>query len=881
MPIDQYIKNIDNKTQDCDVVIVGAGFAGLYLLHSLRSRGFSVQLFETEDDIGGTWYLNRYPGARCDIRTIDYSYSFDSELEEKWQWSEKFASQGEIWNYLNHVAEKYNLRKDIHLSTQVKSAKWREDSSLWHLTLHNKHRGAQEYQSRFLVMATGCLSVPKEIDIPDAHLYTGECYHTNRWPKQDISFKGKRVAVIGTGSSGIQIIPVIAAQADSLTVFQRTPCFALPANNNALSPEERDTLQNNRKEYRQKARMSGIGVPIETHDQSALQVSEQERNERYEHLWENSGIAEAAACFNDLATNPAANETLAEFIRNKIRSIVKNPETAETLCPKDYYVFTKRLCFGNHYYQTYNLPNVQLVDIKQTPITRISEKGLHTSTTSFEFDVLVFALGFDAMTGALFAVDIEGRNTIKLRDKWSSGPRSYLGLMTHEFPNLFTVTGPGSPSVTTNMIMSIEQHVEWISDCITYTRNQGYSIIEPSERAEINWTQYVNDWANLTLFPEAKSWYTGANISGKPQGFMPYIGGLGSYTKICNDVVQQEYLGFSFKGAKKNRYNDDIICPLKPDVALSLDSYKALDIPNPETLSAQEAQALYATFSSEPTIDPNLAECINETFTYSDMRLNYRLYRPKSQGPHPVIVYFHGGGWVLGNLNSDDPFCRYLCINTDSIVISIDYRLAPKFPFPAAIEDAYAAVQWTTQNSHSLKALPNQLIVAGWSAGANIATVVCQMARDLGNPHIAGQLLVNPMTDSDFSRSSYELYGKDYILTESLIRWFWKHYAPETDWLNPKAAPVLSKDLSNLPPTFIATSEYDPLRDEGEAYAKALKRAGTDVHYKMYPGQIHGSLVAVDAIRSSAGARSDMVAAVRSFFHTTDLTNNATEALGV
>ncbi|PJE18217.1 alpha/beta hydrolase fold domain-containing protein [Legionella sp.] len=859
-----------DKNPQLDVAIIGAGFSGLYLLHLLRSKGFSAKIFELEDDIGGTWYRNRYPGARCDIPSTDYSYSFDPELEAEWKWTEKFAKQAEIYNYLQYVADKYKLRSDINLSTRVASAKWDEDLSLWHLSIESTLNSTKEITCRFFVMASGCLSIPKEIDIPGTNNFNGESYRTTNWPQEEVSFQGKRVAVIGTGSTGIQIIPVIAAQAASLTVFQRTPCFSLPVNNSPIQPEELKTLESQRKEYREAARWSGIGVPVAINNKSALQTSEKERNVLYEHLWENSGIAEAASVFNDLGTNRDANETLAEFIRNKIRSTVTDSKIAEMLCPKDYAVFTKRLCFDINYYQTYNFPHVRLVDLRQNPITSITKTGINTAEESFDFDVLIYAVGFDAITGALLNVDIIGRDSVQLRDKWSTGPQSYLGLMISGFPNLFTVTGPGSPSVTTNMVMSIEQHVDWISDCIQYMSAQGLTIIEPSETAETSWTQHVQDWGNLTLFPDAESWYTGANISGKPRGFMPYIGGLGSYRAVCNEVRDRDYLGFSFKGPGIDRCNDGIIRPLKPDVASILQPSKDNKNPRPETLPLEEIRALYASFSVEPPPNYKAIEIINDVFPRADGNLSYRLYRPMTPGPHPIIVYFHGGGWALGNLDSDDPICRDLCTRSNSMVISVDYRLAPEYSFPTASIDGYSAVQWVAKNSARLDAIPDKLVVAGWSAGANIAAVVCHMARDLGGPIICGQLLINPMTDCDFSRPSYTNHGEEYLLTSSLIQWFWDQYAKPEDRENPKASPIRAKNLSNLPPAFIATSEFDPLLDEGEAYAKKLHSAGTRVTYRMYPGQIHGSLVAVYSVPSSSEARSDMATALLEFFNSSD-----------
>ncbi|MCH9757367.1 MAG: alpha/beta hydrolase fold domain-containing protein [Gammaproteobacteria bacterium] len=870
------------KQPEFDVVIVGAGFSGIYLLHSLRSQGLSVKLFEAEDDIGGTWYQNRYPGARCDIRSTDYSYSFDPTLEAEWKWSEKVASQAEIFSYLQYVIDKYKLRQNIQLSTRVNAGQWDENNALWRVDIKHQQAQTETVTCRFFVMASGCLSVPKVPDIPGVNRFSGESYHTSNWPKEPVSFDKKRVAVIGTGSSGIQIIPEIAAKADELTVFQRTPCFSLPANNHPISPDTPKTSASERETYHAAARMSPIGVAVKGNDVGALEVSEKKRHMLYEHLWSNAGIAEAASVFNDLGINRAANETLAEFIRQKIRATVADPAVAEMLCPKDYAVFTKRLCFDTHYYQTYNLSHVRLVNLKKEPILSITEQGIDTVSQSFLFDMIVYAVGFDAMTGALLAVDIVGRNGVQLRNKWSDGPQSYLGLMTAGFPNLFMVTGPGSPSVMTNMLKSIEQHVEWISGCIQYMSKEQFTDIEPTKTAELAWTQHVDDWGNLTLFPEAASWYTGSNVPGKPRVFMPYAGGLGNYRITCDEVVSRDYLGFSFKGVGKTQCHDGVIRGLKPDVAMMLEAANQVEGPRPETLPVKETRALYASIMATQPPGPEVQEVLEGQLPgLDDADLAYRLYRPAGNGPHPVVVYFHGGGWVLGNLNSDDAFCRDLCVRSESIIVSIDYRLAPEYAFPTAINDGFAAVQWVAKHAASLGGLPGQMAVAGFSAGANIATVVCHLARDLGGPHICGQLLVNPMIDCDFSRSSYQQYAEGYLLTTPLIHWFWNHYANEENRQDSKASPIRAKSLANLPPALITTSEFDPLSDEGAAYAAALKQAGVSVSYHSYHGHIHGSLVAVDAFPSSVTSRIDMASALTHFFTCSKHTKSSVEKQGI
>ena len=849
----------DHDVPDVDVVVVGAGFAGLYLLHRLRTLGYSTKAFETADDVGGTWYWNRYPGARCDILSMDYSYSWDDELEGEWTWSERYATQPEILRYLQHVAEKHDLRRDIQFSTRVDSATWDEARASWRLRTDK----GDEVTCRWYVMASGCLSLPKTPDIPGNERFQGETYYTSRWPHEGVDFTGKRVGVIGTGSSAVQSIPIIAAQASELTVFQRTPNFAIPARNGPISEERLDRLRQDPKQYREEARWSRGGVPMAVAEESALQVSEEERLARFERVWEEGELIAALGTFSDLLASEEANATFAEFVRDKIRSIVRDPETAEALCPKDHPVGSKRLCLETNYFETYNLPHVRLVDLRKTPLATITETGIDTSTESFEFDAIVYATGFDAMTGAIVSVDIHGRNGVALKEKWGHGPTTYLGLTVAGFPNFFTITGPGSPSVLSNMVVSIEQHVDWICGTLERMRGDGFEVIEPTETAEAGWVQHVNDFGDITLFPRANSWYMGANVPGKPRVFLPYVGGVDTYRTICDEVVENEYLGFRLRGPNGERCNDGAIRRIQPDVAMVLDLVNGMGLPGLETMSPEEARAFSNTMAEQRPPGPDVAKFVDGTLPGPAGELKYRLYRPDGDAPHPIVVYFHGGGWVLGGADSDDPFCRDLCVRTDAVVISVDYRHAPEARFPAAPDDAFAAVQWVAAHAVELGAVPGQLAVAGWSAGANLAAVVCQAARDSGGPEIVAQLLLTPVTDSDFSRPSYSENGDGYMLTAPLMRWFWDHYADPEQRKDPKASPLLAEDLSKLPPAIIVTAQFDPLRDEGDAYADALRAAGVDVHHVQARGHAHTSLTAVDMVLSGAPVRAEITAALR------------------
>ena len=530
--------------KELDAIVIGAGVAGLYMLHRLRGMGLKTRVYEAGDGIGGTWYWNRYPGAACDVESVLYSYSFSPELEQEWTWSERYARQPEILRYINYVAERFDLNKDIQLNTRVTSAHFDEAKNRWMIETDTGERISASY----CVMATGCLSAPKNVEIPGAEVYKGEKYFTAYWPKDGVDFTGKRVGVIGTGSSGIQSIPVIAEQAAQLTVFQRTPNFSIPARNHKVTKEQAQVIKDNYADLRRRQYDHYIGLiggleNVPTLTKSALEVTPEEREREYQYRWDLGGLY-YYTCYSDLLMNEEANETLAEFVRNKIREKVKDPKTAELLCPKGYPFGAKRLCADTGYYETFNRDNVELVDLNSTPIECFTAKGVKLSDREVELDAIVFATGFDAMTGALFNIDLRGRNNMLLKDKWAAGPYTYLGLMTSGFPNMFITTGPGSPSVLYNMIIGNEQHVNWIADCIDYLRKNNLKTIEPTVDAEKEWVAHVNEVGENTLFVKANSWYVGANVPGKPRVILPYLGGFDLYCQKCNDSVANGYEGF-------------------------------------------------------------------------------------------------------------------------------------------------------------------------------------------------------------------------------------------------------------------------------------------------------------------------------------------------
>ena len=526
-----------------DVVVVGAGFAGLYMLYRLRGLGLQVQVIEAGSDVGGTWFWNRYPGARCDVESMEYSYSFSEELQQDWDWTERYATQPEILRYINHVANRFDLRRDVQFNTRVRSAIFDEATGRWTVTTEN----GQIVNTQFCVMATGCLSAAKPPEIKGRDLFKGITYHTGLWPHEPVDFTGKTVGVIGTGSSGVQTIPEVAKQAHQLFVFQRTPTFSLPAGNRPLKEAEVQEIKQNYIDLRKRAKVSPTGVasyPLPT--LSALEATPQERDLAYEFRWQAGGTAYTRT-YKDIMLLAAANETAADFARRKIQSRVKNPELAEKLTPRDIYIGTKRLCLDTQYFETFNKDNVSLVDIRSTPIQEITEAGVKTSVAEYKLDALIYATGFDAITGAILNIDIRTSSGLTLAEKWRAGPLTYLGLMTAGFPNLFMVTGPGSPSVLSNVIVSIEQHVEWISDCIQHLTANSCAQIEATQAAENNWVAHVNQLASATLFLNANSWYLGANVPGKPRVFMPYVGGVGRYREECTAIANNGYTGFDIK----------------------------------------------------------------------------------------------------------------------------------------------------------------------------------------------------------------------------------------------------------------------------------------------------------------------------------------------
>jgi cation diffusion facilitator CzcD-associated flavoprotein CzcO len=541
-PARQHSATKTAKAEALDAIIVGAGFSGLYQLLCLRDRlGLSVQLLEAGDGVGGTWYWNRYPGARCDSESHSYCYTFSEELQRDWQWSERYPEQSEIMRYLNHVADRFDLKRDIRFGTRVTAARYDQPANRWHVATERGERLTAQY----LITAVGCLSTANVPKTPGLESFAGRWVHTGQWPREGVDFTGKRVGIIGTGSTGIQAAPVIAETAAHLTVFQRTANYSVPARNVPLTPDFLRYVRENFPEIRRVMRSTPNGHAFVIEDRSVFDVTPEQRQALYEAAWETGGL-QFRATFRDLLVDKAANDTAAEFIRNKIRQIVKDPATAAKLADIDHFNAATPTPIYTNYFETFNRNNVSLVDVRADPIEAITPTGIRTRDAEYSLDIIVFATGFDAMTGPLLRIDIRGREGVSLAEAWKAGPHNYLGLQVAGFPNLFTVTGPGSPSVLCNMPVAIEQHVEWITDCIAHMREHGLERIEARTEAADGWVQQVNEAANATLLPQAHhSWYLGANVPGKPRVFMPYAGGMARYREICADVAAKGYAGFS------------------------------------------------------------------------------------------------------------------------------------------------------------------------------------------------------------------------------------------------------------------------------------------------------------------------------------------------
>ncbi|MGE4425335.1 MAG: alpha/beta hydrolase fold domain-containing protein [Solirubrobacteraceae bacterium] len=820
---------------DHDVIVIGAGFAGLRSVHKLRDElGLDVLGLERGNGPGGTWYWNRYPGARCDIESVHYSYSFDADLQREWEWSERYAGQPEILAYLEHVADRFDLRRSFRFDTTV-TAVALDDDGAWTVSTDDGAR----LRCRFVVSAAGNLSEPSPPRIDGIGTFTGQVVHTSSWPAEGVDLDGKRVVVIGTGSTGIQVIPEVARRAGHLTVLQRTPNYVAPLGNEPVDPERRRWLAENHEEVRAGADDSFLGTGYPPAEGPAMAATPERRRELYDRYWGAGGFRLLLSTFSDLLVDPEANETLAEYIRERIRETVEDPRTAELLCPDDHPYGTKRAPFGTDYYETFNRDDVTLVSLRETPIERISGGVLHTTDAEIPVDVLILATGFDAVTGPLFRLDITGREGLRLQDAWEDGPSTYLGLGMHGFPNLFTITGAQSHVALYNNPPGIEQHIEFVGDAIRHVIDGGHTTIEVTEEAQRRWRHTVETMLHLTLLPQATSWYMGDNIPGKPRAAFLFPGGGVVYRAILAEIIDHGMSGLSVDGAPS---------PLPPilrmdPAALSLMSIMSIEGAKPlELCTPEEVRAGLEGFCrlQLPAADAVTVDTHYPSAAGDDMPV--RIFRPDERtADAPVVIWYHGGGWMGGSIDVVDERCRAIAHDHGAVVVAPSYRLAPEHPFPAAPDDAWAALRWTADVIADHGGDPGRIFVAGDSAGGNLAAVVAQRSRDEGGPHVAGQVLVYPATGRVPDSASLRDYANGPILTVGAIGMFLDAYLPPgTDQTDPAFSPACAESLAGLPPALILTAECDPLRDEGEAYAVALRDAGVPVQAHRIAGLIHG-----------------------------------------
>lgn len=824
---------------DVDAVIVGGGFGGLYATHRLRNvLGLRVQSFDAGAGPGGTWHWNRYPGARCDIESVLYSYSFDEDLQLDWRWSERFASQPEIEAYLNHVADRFDLRRSYEFNTRVSSVVWSDADQLWTVGTDT----ARSVTARFVVAAPGALSLAKSDEIAGLAEFRGKVYRTSAWPAEEVDLAGKRVAVIGTGSTGIQIIPEVARVADHLLVFQRTPNFACPLGNRPLTDEEWNETIADYPALSKSARSKFGGLPYPDPAPSALLVDEYERRRVYDQYYDGGAFRMLGSTFGDLMFNKPANDTIADYIRDRIRARVKDPSVAESLCPGDDHPYgAKRPPFETNYYEAFNRDNVSLVDIRATPIEEMTPDGLRTSAEDFQFDVLILATGFDALTGSLLAMNVVGRDGARLDDVWSNGPRSYLGLAAPGFPNLFTVVGPQSPSVQYNFPLAIEDHVEFIGDVITTMRERAAVTFEATDDAAARWNKLILGLADRTLLPLAKSsWYTGTNVPGKPRAVLFFVGGVPLYRAICAEVEATGYGGFAIDGEATPL---PPLLDLEPAMALMLGVMLGGD-PRPlEELSLEELRGLLGGPSTEPLPPSTSGNLVTTTYRSGDHELPVRVYLPESgETGVPVVVFLHSGGWIAGSIEASEGQCRSLADELGAVVIAPSYRLAPEHPFPAAIDDTLAALRWARAMAEEFDGDPQRIVVAGESAGGTLAAIAAHHVRDDGGPALAAQVLIYPPIDPDADTPSRRRYRQGPMLSTAALEQMWTAYLEDPAAKeSPLAVPDKAPSLQGLPPALVVTVEVDPARDEAEAYAHRLAEAGVPTSVVRVPGLVHGA----------------------------------------
>lgn len=831
-------------TPDHDVIIVGAGFAGIYGIHKFRDlMGLDVHGFDAANDVGGTWYWNRYPGARVDIESVHYSYSFSEELQQEWHWSERFPAQPEILRYLNHVADRFDVRKDITFGTRVTAVTWDDAASLWRVTTDD----GKQTTARFFVSGGGTLSVPKTPEFPGIDSFAGRVLLTGNW-LEDVDLTGQRVGIIGTGSSGIQAISEIAKVADQLTVFQRTPNYATPIGNYPTDPQEEADEKSRYPEIRSASRNHFLGVPYEDVQPSALAVSAEERRAVFDDRWERGGFRLFIDSFGDVLSDQDANDTAAEYIRGRIRERVQDPATAELLCPTTYPYGTKRPPLETDYYEAYNRDSVSIVDVNANAIDAVVPEGVRLADgTVHELDVLVLATGFDACTGPLLAMNVTGRGGVRLADEWADGPQTYLGVTVSGFPNFFMVTGPQSPSVLYNMPLAIEDHLDLAGDTIDYMRDHGHVVFDVTTQAQDQWVHEVEAVSRMTLLPKsATSWYMGANIPGKPRRVLVYLGGAPRYRAICDNVQRNDYRGFAFAADTAGLAGASSSPALDPCVMFIVEALRQQEFPGFRAAGVETGRAVVESFVDMQPPKREVA-AVSEHSYGDDPGQRLRVYVPEGEGSKPVVVYLHGGGFVTGSLDMIDEPARDLAHRTGAVVVSATYRRAPEHRFPAAHDDASVALRWAVEHAAEHGGDPGRVSLAGDSAGGTLAAAAALQAAAEGIT-LSALLLINPLVSAAADTASRREFAEGYVIELDDLAWFGEQYVSSAaDVTDPRLA-LDTADLSVLPPTLVITNECDTLRDEGEALAAQIVAAGGEASVRRSAGLAHDVYLLAGAV---------------------------------
>lgn len=830
--------------RDHDVIVIGAGFAGIYAIHTFRDQlGLDVLGLDAAEDVGGTWYWNRYPGARVDIESVHYSYSFDPELQQEWHWTEKFAAQPEILRYLNHCADRYDVRRSIRFGTRVVEVSWDGTVDRWRV----RTDAGEVHTARWFVSGAGTLSVPKTPEFRGIEDFAGRTLLTGDW-REDVDLTGKRVGIIGVGSSGIQAISEISKVADALYVFQRTPNYATPIGNHPTDPAEESADKARYAELRDASRNHFLGVPYADVQPSALAVSPEERREVFDDRWSRGGFRFFIDSFGDILFDKAANDTAADYVRDRIRERVTDPGTAELLCPTDYPYGTKRPPLETDYYEAYNRPGTRLVDVKANPIDTIVPSGVRLADgTEYDVDVLILATGFDACTGPLLAMNITGRDGVRLADAWADGPQTYLGLTMAGFPNLFAVTGPQSPSVLYNMPLAIEDHIDFIADAIGYMREHGHTVMEATTQAQDQWVYETNALCDLTLLPtSASSWYMGANIPGKPRRVLVYLGGAPRYRAICDNVQRNDYRGFAFASRTADLDPAEASPALDPAVMFIVEALRAQGFTGFPDAGVEGARAAVEGFVGLQAPRQEIGAVIDRSYG-DDAEQQLRIFVPEGEGPFPVLVYVHGGGFVTGSIEVVDEPARDLVKRSGAMVVAPAYRRAPEHTFPAAHDDTYAALRWTADNIAAYGGDPSRLGIAGDSAGALLAAAAgIRAVRD--GLELSALLLVNPLINPVADTASRREYAEGYVIELADLQWFGAQYLNAPDELADPRLALDTADLTGLPPALILTSEYDTLRDEAEQFAEQLIAAGVSTSVQRFDGMTHDAFLLSGAV---------------------------------